>query len=85
MIANLENRAFILILLIVAASFLYLLAPFYAAIFWASILAILFHLLRKNQRLNNPPRSAPYLRHWRRCCWSSFPTVHRRSCSDLKP
>jgi predicted PurR-regulated permease PerM len=57
MIANLENRAFILILLIVTASFLYLLAPFYAAIFWASILAILFSPFerRLNQRLNNRP------------------------------
>lgn len=42
MIANLENRAFILILLLVTAAFLLLLAPFYSSIFWASILAILF-------------------------------------------
>ena len=42
MIANLENRAFILILLAVTAGFIWLLVPFYSAIFWAAILAILF-------------------------------------------
>lgn len=42
MIANLENRAFILILLVVTGGFFWLLAPFYSAIFWAAILAILF-------------------------------------------
>lgn len=47
MIANLENRAFILILLAVTAGFIWLLAPFYSAIFWAAILAILFSPLEK--------------------------------------
>lgn len=53
MIANIENRAFILILLVVTAGFLWLLAPFFSAIFWASILAILFSPMEKRlcQRL----------------------------------
>lgn len=57
MIANLENRAFILILLVVTVGFLWLLAPFYSAIFWASILAILFSPAEKRvrQRMQGHP------------------------------
>ena len=47
MIANLENRAVIHILLAATVSFLWLLAPFDSAIFWVSIIAILFSPLEK--------------------------------------
>ncbi|WP_199776081.1 AI-2E family transporter [Stenotrophomonas sp. MYb57] len=40
--ANLKNRAFILALAIITLVFGWLLRPFYAAIFWAAALAILF-------------------------------------------
>ncbi len=45
MIHNLENRAFILLLLTVSLAFIWLMAPFLSAIFWAALLAILFQPL----------------------------------------
>lgn len=43
MIENLEQRAFLLALVLVTGLFLYLLKPFFAPILWASIIAVLFH------------------------------------------
>lgn len=54
MITNIENRSFVLILLLVTAAFLWLLAPFVSAIFWACILAILFSPLQSKLQKKLP-------------------------------
>lgn len=56
MIANLENRAFILLLIGVTIGFLMLLQPFLVAIFWAAIIAILFMPWQKRLLARWPER-----------------------------
>ncbi|TWI53113.1 putative PurR-regulated permease PerM [Pseudomonas duriflava] len=54
----LENKAFLLLLIIVSVAFVWILLPYYGAVFWGAILAILFapmqrwFLRRFNQRRN---------------------------------
>ena len=47
--AKLEQRSFLLLLIIVTLLFLYLLKPFFGAVFWACVIGLLFHPL--HQRL----------------------------------
>ncbi|MBZ0071183.1 MAG: AI-2E family transporter [Gammaproteobacteria bacterium] len=42
---NLERRSFFLMLALVTVLFLYLLKPFFGAVFWASVIGVLFHPL----------------------------------------
>lgn len=42
---NLERRSFLLMLTLVTLLFLYLLKPFFGAVFWASVISVLFHPL----------------------------------------
>lgn len=46
-----ENRAFVVLLVLVSIAFVWLLLPFYGAVFWAVILAILFAPLHRRMRL----------------------------------
>lgn len=46
--ANLERAAFLLLLLLVTGLFLLVLKPFFEAIFWACIIALLFHPLQQS-------------------------------------
>ncbi|MGM0416625.1 MAG: AI-2E family transporter [Thermodesulfobacteriota bacterium] len=49
--ASLERRSFFLLLVLVSLLFMFLLKPFWTAIFWACILALIFHpLYNKLQR-----------------------------------
>lgn len=49
---KLERRSFLIMLVLVTLLFLYLLMPFFGAIFWAAVLGLLFHpLYRKLQAL----------------------------------
>lgn len=41
--ASFEDKFFLSLLLLVSAAFLWLLSPFYGAVFWAAVLAILFY------------------------------------------
>lgn len=43
--ARLEQRSFLLMLIVVTVLFLYLLKPFFSAIFWACVIALLFYPL----------------------------------------
>lgn len=45
--ARLEQRSFLLLLLIVTALFFYIMKPFFGAIFWASAIAIIFFPIQK--------------------------------------
>lgn len=45
---QLEHKAFLLLLAIVSVAFFWLLLPFYGAVFWAAILAIVFQPLQRN-------------------------------------
>ena len=45
---QLEHKAFLLLLAIVSVAFVWLLLPFYGAVFWAVILAIVFQPLQRN-------------------------------------
>ena len=45
---QLEHRAFLLLLAVVSVAFFWLLLPFYGAVFWAVILAIVFQPLQRN-------------------------------------
>ena len=45
---QLEQRAFLLLLGLVSVAFVWLLIPFYGAVFWAVILAIVFQPLQRN-------------------------------------
>ncbi|MBN2232378.1 MAG: AI-2E family transporter [Deltaproteobacteria bacterium] len=53
---RLERRSFLLLLLLVTLLFLWLLKPFFSAVFWACIVALLFHPLhfRLRRRWNHP-------------------------------
>lgn len=44
---NLENRSFILLLALVSVAFVWLLLPFYSAIFWGTILALIFQPMQR--------------------------------------
>ena len=61
---SLQHKAFLLLLALVTVAFFWLLLPFYGAVFWAVILAIVFHPLQRalERRLgaarNLPRRSA---------------------------
>lgn len=44
--AKLEQRSFLLMLVVVTLLFLYLLKPFFGAVFWACVIALLFHPLQ---------------------------------------
>lgn len=44
---QLEQRAFLLLLALVTALFLYLLQPFFGAVFWACVIGLLFYPLHK--------------------------------------
>lgn len=48
----LERRSFLLLLIAVSLVFIYLLTPFFGAIFWACVIAVLFH--RLHVRLSTP-------------------------------
>jgi len=41
--ATFEDKFFLSLLLLVSAAFLWLMSPFYGAVFWAAVLAILFY------------------------------------------
>ncbi len=45
---QLQNRAFLLLLALVTIAFVWLLLPFYGAVFWAVILAIIFNPLQRS-------------------------------------
>ena len=45
---QLEHKAFLLLLALVSVAFFWLLLPFYGAVFWAVILAIVFQPLQRN-------------------------------------
>ena len=45
---QLEHKAFLLLLIVVSVAFFWLLLPFYGAVFWAVILAIVFQPLQRN-------------------------------------
>src|SRR5690625_4907302 len=56
---RLQIRAFHLLLVVVSAAFLWMLAPFANAIFWAVVLAILFFPAQKSL-LNRMPQRATF-------------------------
>ena len=41
--ASFEDKFFLYLLLFVSAAFVWLLSPFYGAVFWAGVMAILFY------------------------------------------
>ena len=51
---SLQHKAFLLLLALVTVAFFWLLLPFYGAVFWAVILAIIFQPLQR--ALSDPPR-----------------------------
>lgn len=55
----LERRSFLLILALVTLLFLYLLKPFFNAVFWASVVAVMFYPLQRRlqSRWSNRPNS----------------------------
>jgi len=55
--SGLERRSFLLLHLLVTLLFLYLLRPFFGAVFWACVLALLFHPLHRHLlgRIKNRP------------------------------
>lgn len=57
---NLERRSFLLMLALVTLLFLYLLKPFFGAVFWASVIGVLFHPLhyRLLERWSHRPNLA---------------------------
>lgn len=44
---NLENKSFILLLVLVSVGFIWLLLPFYSAVFWGTILALIFQPMQR--------------------------------------
>lgn len=46
-----ENRTFVVLLVLTSLAFIWLLLPFYGAVFWAVILAILFNPLHRRLRI----------------------------------
>ncbi|CEA01787.1 membrane protein [Pseudomonas saudimassiliensis] len=44
---NLENKGFILLLALVSVAFVWLLLPFYGAVFWGTILAVIFQPMQR--------------------------------------
>ena len=55
-----EDKSFILLLTAVSLAFLWLLLPFYSAVFWGTILAVIFHPVQRriNDRLPGRPSLA---------------------------
>ncbi|MCD8494470.1 MAG: AI-2E family transporter [Burkholderiaceae bacterium] len=51
-----HNRAFIVLLVVITLAFVWLLVPFAAAVFWAVVIAILFHPLQKRLVQRSPKR-----------------------------
>jgi len=56
--ANIKNKSFLLVLLLVTLAFTVMLLPFYGALFWAAVLAIIFQpiqrmLIRRHPRHQN--------------------------------
>ena len=51
---QLEHKAFLLLLALVSVAFVWLLLPFYGAVFWAVILAIVFQPLQRNLSKRRP-------------------------------
>ncbi len=56
--ANIKNKSFLLVLLLVTLAFTVMLLPFYGALFWAAVLAIIFQpiqrmLIRRHHRHQN--------------------------------
>jgi len=49
--AKMEEKSFIGLLALVSVAFFWLLLPFYSAVFWATILAILFHPMQRRVTL----------------------------------
>jgi predicted PurR-regulated permease PerM len=58
--AKLEQRSFLLMLILVTVLFLYLLKPFFGAVFWACVIGLLFHPLHLHflKLLGNRPNWA---------------------------
>jgi predicted PurR-regulated permease PerM len=54
---NLQHKAFLLLLALVTVAFFWLLIPFYGAVFWAVILAIIFQPLHRALERRFGPRS----------------------------
>ena len=54
---QLEHKAFLLLLALVSVAFFWLLLPFYGAVFWAVILAIVFQPLQRTFERRFGPRS----------------------------
>lgn len=54
--ANFQNISFIILLVIISVFFLYILKPFFFAIFWAALIAGIFTPLQRflNQKIKNP-------------------------------
>lgn len=44
---NLENKSFLLLLALVSVAFVWLLLPFYSAVFWGTILALIFQPMQR--------------------------------------
>ncbi len=55
--SQLEHKAFLLLLALVSVAFVWLLLPFYGAVFWAVILAIVFQPLQRMFERRFGPRS----------------------------
>lgn len=45
--SNLESKSFILLLVLVSVGFIWLLLPFYSAVFWGTILALIFQPMQR--------------------------------------
>lgn len=54
--AQLENKVFLALLLLVSIAFIWILLPFYGAVFWAVILAIIFAPLQRRLMRRMPGR-----------------------------
>ena len=54
---SLQHQAFLLLLALVTVAFCWLLLPFYGAVFWAVILAIVFQPLQRAFERRLGPRS----------------------------
>lgn len=51
-----EDKSFVILLIAVSLAFIWLLLPFYSAVFWGTILAIIFHPVQRRLALRLPGR-----------------------------
>ncbi|MGD8880220.1 MAG: hypothetical protein PVJ24_08135, partial [Methyloceanibacter sp.] len=59
----LEDKVFVLLLVLVSLAFAWILLPFYSAVLWGVILALVFAPVQRwfNARLPNQPNAATFL------------------------